>query len=81
MLERPDRRRADRKTKPNLAEKYRRYRERMKADECCVRLVVDVHVRNWLIEKKFLKEWDAENREAVRAALQQAIFVLSSYEF
>ena len=63
------------------AEKVKRHRARHRAGEAVLPIQVNLNrVADWLVDQHQLAEWDADDREKIRAALEQAIGFWSRYE-
>jgi hypothetical protein len=56
------------------SDRTRRYRERQKAGLVMVTLAIEpTAVGEWLVDTGFLEQWDVDDLNAVRAALEQAV--------
>lgn len=55
------------------AERQRRYRENRRRGAMSVTLVVGRPTRDVLVEARWVREWDEDDREAVQRALQMLV--------
>lgn len=65
----------------SAAQRQRRSRALRRAGRVVLRVEVDLGATaDWLAEKKFLAQWDAEDAHAVTRALEQALAAWTRYQ-